>query len=96
MGEVHDLVYHGGGGFIWSEVWDMPVSSRRYHIFKINEFLKKKAEAAPEAEAPAKPEPAPEPQPEAEAPASPEAEAEKPVIENLRADKLEGQKQTHH
>lgn len=45
MGEVHDLVYHGGGGFIWSEVWDMPVSSRRYHIFKINEFLKKKAEA---------------------------------------------------
>ncbi len=53
---------------------------------------KKKAEAAPEAEAPAKPEPAPEPQPEAEAPASPEAEAEKPVIENLRADKLEGPK----
>ena len=45
MNEVHDLVYHGGGGFIWSEVWDMPISNRRYHIHKINEFLKKKAEA---------------------------------------------------
>jgi hypothetical protein len=45
MTEVHDLVYHGGGGFIYSEVWNMPISNRRYHIYKINEFLKKKAEA---------------------------------------------------
>jgi hypothetical protein len=45
MTEVHDLVYHGGGGFIYSEVWNMPISNRRYHIHKINEFLKKKAEA---------------------------------------------------
>lgn len=45
MNEVHDLVYHGGGGFIYSEVWQMPIMTRRYHIRKINEFLQKKAEA---------------------------------------------------
>jgi hypothetical protein len=45
MTEVHDLVYHGGGGFIYSEVWQMPVMTRKYHIRKINEFLEKKAEA---------------------------------------------------
>jgi hypothetical protein len=45
MTEVHDLVYHGGGGFVYSEVWNMPISNRRYHIHKINDFLKKKAEA---------------------------------------------------
>ena len=45
MTEIHDLTYHGGGGFIYSEVWQMPIMTRRYHIKKINEFLQKKAEA---------------------------------------------------
>ena len=45
MTEIHDLTYHGGGGFIYSEVWQMPVMTRRYHIKKINEFLQKKSEA---------------------------------------------------
>jgi hypothetical protein len=45
MEEVHDLTYHGGGGFIYSEVWNLPIMTRRYHIRKINEFLQKKAEA---------------------------------------------------
>jgi len=45
MEEVHDLTYHGKGGFIYSEVWQMPIMTRRYHIRKINEFLEKKAEA---------------------------------------------------
>jgi hypothetical protein len=45
MTEVHDLTYHGGGGFIYSEVWNMPIMTRRYHIRKINEFLQKKADA---------------------------------------------------
>jgi hypothetical protein len=49
MEEVHDLVYHGGGGFIYSDVWNMPVTTRRYHINKINEYLKKKAKAEKEA-----------------------------------------------
>ena len=45
MTEIHDLTYHGGGGFIYSEVWQMPIMTRRYHIKKINEFLQKKSEA---------------------------------------------------
>jgi hypothetical protein len=44
MEEVHDLVYHGQGGFTYSDVWEMPVTTRRYHINKILEYLKKKAE----------------------------------------------------
>ena len=39
MAECFDLVYHGGGGFSWSEVWNMPVSHRRYNIKKIKEYL---------------------------------------------------------
>tara|TARA_R110001592_G_scaffold178075_1_gene418653 strand:+ start:4669 stop:4887 length:219 start_codon:yes stop_codon:yes gene_type:complete len=38
---VHDLVYHGGGGFIHSEVYNMPTWLRRFHIQKINEHVKK-------------------------------------------------------
>lgn len=39
MAEVFDLVYHGQGGFAYSEVWNMPVRIRRYNIKKVNEFL---------------------------------------------------------
>jgi hypothetical protein len=45
MDEVHDLTYFGGGGFIYSDVWNMPIMTRRYHIRKINDFLEKKREA---------------------------------------------------
>ena len=37
---MHDLVYHGGGGFIHSEVYNMPVWMRRFHIERIHEYLK--------------------------------------------------------
>jgi hypothetical protein len=45
MNEVHELVYFGGGGFIYSDVWNMPIMIRRYHIRKINEYLEKKSKA---------------------------------------------------
>jgi hypothetical protein len=41
MNECFELTYHGGGGFSWSEVWNMPVIHRRYNIRKINEHLEK-------------------------------------------------------
>ena len=41
FGQLHDLVYHGGGGFIHSEVYNMPVWLRRFHITKINEYVEK-------------------------------------------------------
>tara|TARA_R110000822_G_scaffold264115_1_gene388312 strand:+ start:1566 stop:1778 length:213 start_codon:yes stop_codon:yes gene_type:complete len=35
---VHDLVYHGGGGFIYSEIYNMPIWLRKFHINKISEY----------------------------------------------------------
>jgi|TARA_Y100000114_G_scaffold89597_1_gene83189 hypothetical protein len=37
-------VYHGGGGFLHSEVYNMPIWMRRYHVQKINEHNKKQNE----------------------------------------------------
>jgi hypothetical protein len=50
MSECFELVYHGGGGFSWSEVWNMPVQYRRYNLRKINEFLKNVENARNESE----------------------------------------------
>ncbi len=38
---MFELTYHGGGGFSWSEVMDMPVNERRLNIKFINEHLQK-------------------------------------------------------
>ncbi len=38
--QIHDLVYHGGGGFIHSEVYNMPIWMRQFHLKTINKFLK--------------------------------------------------------
>ena len=42
--QIHDLVYHGGGGFIHSEVYNMPVWLRMLHIHKVSEWNKKQNE----------------------------------------------------
>ncbi len=44
MQEVHDLAYHGQGGFPISDVWEMPIPYRRYHIRAINDYIKKRQE----------------------------------------------------
>ena len=48
--QIHDLVYHGGGGFIHSEVYNMPIWMRRYHIQKINEYNKEQNKKIEEAQ----------------------------------------------
>jgi len=45
MTEVFELTYHGGGGFTYSEVWNMDVPKRRFNLKKINEYLEKVEEA---------------------------------------------------
>ena len=42
--QIHDLVYHGGGGFIHSEIYNMPIWMRLFHTTKINEWNKKEKE----------------------------------------------------
>lgn len=49
MTEVFELTYYGGGGFSYSEVWNMPVPYRRFNLKKINEHLNKVREAREEA-----------------------------------------------
>ena len=44
MTEIHDLVYHGNGGFIYSEVYNMPIQIRKFHIRKINDYIEKQNE----------------------------------------------------
>ena len=39
MTEVFELTYHGGGGFTYTEVWNMDVPKRRFNLKKINEHL---------------------------------------------------------
>jgi hypothetical protein len=41
MQEVFELTYHGGGGFSYSEVWNMDITKRKYNLKKINEYLEK-------------------------------------------------------
>ena len=38
--EIFDLIYHGNGGFTFSDVYNMPLWARRYYIGKIIEFKK--------------------------------------------------------
>ena len=45
---IHDLVFHGNGGFIHSEVYNMPVWMRTFHIDRINQHNKKQEELAKE------------------------------------------------
>lgn len=45
MTEVFELTYHGGGGFTYTEVWNMDVPKRRFNLKKINEYLEKVQEA---------------------------------------------------
>ena len=42
--QIHDLVFHGGGGFKHSEVYNMPIWMRRFHVQKINEHNEKQKE----------------------------------------------------
>lgn len=39
--EVHELVFHGGGGYIWSEVYNMPIYLRRFTLNKLKEHFNK-------------------------------------------------------
>ena len=42
--QIHDLVFHGGGGFKHSEVYNMPIWMRRFHTERISEYNQKQNE----------------------------------------------------
>jgi len=49
MEEVHDLAFHGQGGFPISDVWDIPVPYRKYHIKMIIKYREQQQEQIDEA-----------------------------------------------
>lgn len=40
--EIHDIVFHGQGGYDWDTVYKMPVWLRKFTLKKLQEFYKKK------------------------------------------------------
>jgi len=46
FGMIHDIVYHGNGGFDWHTVYNMPIWLRKFTFNKILDFLKQKNEAS--------------------------------------------------
>ena len=42
---IHDIVYHGGGGFDWHTIYNMPIWLRKLTYNKILQFLKEKNDA---------------------------------------------------
>ena len=42
---LFDLIYHGNGGFTWSDVYNMPTWARKFYISKIIEFNQEKQKA---------------------------------------------------
>lgn len=45
MTEVWELSYFGQGGFPYEQVWDMPITTRRFFLKSISEHMKKVREA---------------------------------------------------
>jgi hypothetical protein len=40
MSEVWELSYFGQGGFPYEQVWEMPITTRKFFIRKIQEYQK--------------------------------------------------------
>jgi len=42
--QIHDIVFHGNGGFNWDTVYNMPIWLRRFTFNKIKEHFDKQNE----------------------------------------------------
>ena len=40
--QIHEIVFHGGGGYDWHTVYDMPIWLRNFTFKKIQEHFKEK------------------------------------------------------
>ena len=43
--QIFDLIYHGNGGFTFSDVYNMPIWARKYYIKQIVDFKKEQKKA---------------------------------------------------
>ena len=44
--QIHEIVFHGKGGYDWDTIYNMPRWLRQFTFNKINEFYQKENEAA--------------------------------------------------
>lgn len=43
--QIHEIVFHGKGGYTWTDVYNMPIWLRRFTFSKIKDFYDQKNEA---------------------------------------------------
>ena len=44
--QIHEIVFHGKGGYDWNTIYNMPRWLRQFTFNKINEFYQKEIEAS--------------------------------------------------
>ena len=49
--QIHEIVFHGKGGYDWSTVYNMPIWLRKYTFSLIQDHYKQEAKAIEEAKA---------------------------------------------
>lgn len=42
--QIHEIIFHGKGGYDWETVYNMPIWLRKFTFHEINEFYKKESE----------------------------------------------------
>jgi len=43
--QIHQIVFHGNGGYTWNDVYNMPIWLRKFTFQEIKDFFDKKNEA---------------------------------------------------
>ena len=43
--QIHEIVFHGNGGFDWHTIYNMPIWLRKFTFHEINKFYKEEKEA---------------------------------------------------
>lgn len=44
--QIHEIVFHGNGGYDWDTVYNMPIWLRRFTFEKLREYFEKQNEEA--------------------------------------------------
>ena len=47
--QIHEIVFHGKGGYDWNTVYSMPIWLRKFTFHKINEFYSEESKVAEQA-----------------------------------------------
>jgi hypothetical protein len=47
--QIHEIVFHGKGGYDWETVYSMPIWLRKFTFYKIQEFYSEESKAAEQA-----------------------------------------------